>query len=57
MLKTLKGFTGAGIAGAVATLVASPDVLNVLPPKYVHIAGVISGLLAVFGIRRRLPSG
>lgn len=57
MLKHLKGFTGAGIATGVATLIGSPDVLNVLPPRYVHIAAAVSAVLAVFGIRRRLPAG
>lgn len=55
-MKLLKGFTGAGIAGAIATLIASPDVLGVLPDKYVHIFTTISAVLAAFGIRRRLPT-
>lgn len=56
MLKHLKGFTGIGIAGTVATLIASPDVLGVLPDKYAHILTTVSACLAAFGIRRRLPS-
>lgn len=56
MLKSLKGITGAGIAGALATLIASPDVLAILPAKYVTIANTVSAVLVAFGIRRRLPS-
>lgn len=56
MLKSLKGFTGVGIAGTLATLIASPDVLGLLPEKYATILTTLSACLAAFGIRRRLPS-
>ena len=56
MKKWFKSLTLAGVLGGIATVVASPDLLAILPQKYVPLAGTISGALVALGIRRRLPS-
>lgn len=55
-MKWLQSTTVIGLAGVVASVVASPDFLAVLPAKYVTLATTLSGCLAAFGIRRRLPT-
>lgn len=52
----LKSTTVLGILGGIATVLASPDFLAVIPAKYVPLAGSICAALAFFGIRRRLPA-
>ncbi len=57
MKRWLKSLTLAGCLGGIATVVTSPDLLAILPAKYVPLAGTISGVLVALGIRRRLPHG
>lgn len=55
-LKKLVGFTGAGLVTGLTGALAAPEVLDVLPPKTAAILKAVGVVLAIFGIRRRLPS-
>lgn len=55
-IKKMLGTTGAGLATGLAGVIASPDVLALLPVKYSTILTALGAVLAAFGIRRRLPS-
>jgi hypothetical protein len=55
-LKKMIGFTGAGVVAGVTGVLASPDVLAVVPPKTAAILKAIGAVLVIFGLRRRLPS-
>ncbi len=50
-MKFLKSKTIQGLLGIVGTLVASPDVLALIPEKYSTIATTLFGVWAAFGIR------
>lgn len=56
MFKWFKSTTVIGLLGVVASTVASPDVLALIPAQYAHLAVTAGAVLAAFGIRRRLPA-
>jgi hypothetical protein len=47
----LRSKTIQGLIGIVGTLVVSPDVLAVIPDRYVHVATTIFGVWTALGIR------
>ena len=56
MSKWFRSTTVIGVLTSLAGVLASPDVLALLPPKVTTIATAVGAALAAFGIRRRLPN-
>jgi len=56
MWKFLKGFTGAGLLTGLVSLLASPEIMAVVPEKYATIGKAVAAALVIVGIRRRLPT-
>jgi hypothetical protein len=52
----LKGFTGAGLLTGLVSLLASPEIMAVVPEKYATIGKAVAAALVIVGIRRRLPT-
>ena len=50
-MKFLKSKTVQGLLGIVGTLVASPDVLALIPERYSSIATTLFGVWTAFGLR------